>query len=78
MGDKTGCVFLQALSQEARKCNLPDENVFGETIFKGYTQAQCEFECRARLGLESCKCLPWDFPRGDSEGNIALAKLSHW
>ncbi len=31
-------------------------------LFKNYTQAGCEFECKLEKAHEACGCTPWDYP----------------
>ena len=38
---------------------------FQVTIFKDYTQENCLLECRAKLLLRRCRCLPYYYPRLD-------------
>ena len=47
--DKRQCLF----KEDSRKL----------TLFKGYTQANCLFECHLKAAYEKCACIPWDFPR---------------
>lgn len=35
------------------------------TVFKDYTQENCLLECRAKLLLSRCGCLPYFYPRLD-------------
>ena len=35
------------------------------SIYKEYTQENCLLECRARLLLDKCGCLPYYYPRLD-------------
>ena len=48
-----------------RNCLFKDERKIKESevsIFKDYSQENCFLECRARLLLEKCGCLPYYYP----------------
>ena len=47
----------------SRKTQVPSR--FQVTIFKDYTQENCLLECRAKLLLRRCRCLPYYYPRLD-------------
>ena len=53
---------------EGRSCLFKDERNFLKsevTIFKEYSQENCLLECRAKLLLHRCGCLPYFYPRLD-------------
>ena len=45
-----------------RNCRFQNENNTLE-LFKVYTQANCNFECRLKAAYAKCHCIPWDYPR---------------
>ena len=51
---------FRSLSHEQRKCYLESEVSEG-SWFSKYSQKNCMYECHARLALEKCGCIPWDF-----------------
>ena len=51
---------FQDLSLQQRECRLSHE-IMPNSIFKVYTKRNCEYECRTRMALEKCHCMPWDF-----------------
>ena len=59
----TGQVSTQGfrdIDHAQRKCHLKNE-VLQSSIFKVYTQANCNYECYVKQAKELCKCIPWDF-----------------
>lgn len=53
---------------EGRSCLFKDERDFPQsevTVFKEYTQENCLLECRAKILLHKCGCLPYFYPRLD-------------
>lgn len=51
---------FQDLSLNHRKCRLSHE-IFEGSIFKIYSQSNCQYECHVLKAYESCSCIPWDF-----------------
>ena len=49
------------MPKEHRGCQFQHEND-DLTIFKVYTEANCNFECKLKIALEKCHCMPWDYP----------------
>ena len=49
------------MPKEHRGCQFQHEND-DMTIFKVYTEANCNFECKLKIALENCHCMPWDYP----------------
>ncbi|XP_017472051.1 PREDICTED: pickpocket protein 11-like [Rhagoletis zephyria] len=49
---------------EKRRCYLPGE--YKLTIFANYTHTNCLTECRTRLMLETCGCVPPLWPRAEN------------
>ena len=43
-----------------RQCHTPSE-VQEKSIFKMYTQKNCQYECHVNMAIGICQCLPWDF-----------------
>ena len=50
------------LSKEERRCQFHDENE-DLIIFKVYTEANCNFECKLKIAFDKCQCVPWDYPK---------------
>ena len=41
---------------------MPDEENTFTTVYRNYSQAQCQLECLIWRSRRRCGCLPWDFP----------------
>ena len=51
---------FKQLDVEDRNC-LMEHEVSEDSIFKGYSEANCKYQCWVGLAKETCQCLPWDF-----------------
>ena len=51
---------FETLSLTQRGCRL-DHETHENSIFKIYSQANCQYECQVSEAIQACKCLPWDF-----------------
>ena len=49
------------LPLEIRGCRLPHE-MPEDSFMKVYNAADCRYECKVKISMEKCKCIPWDFP----------------
>ena len=50
---------------EKRLCRFKDEND-KMILFKDYTKANCNFECKLKVAFKRCQCIPWDYPQLNS------------
>ena len=57
---QTSLKEFKSLPKDLRKCNLQSEVQQG-SWFSKYSQRNCVYECNARLAIERCGCIPWDF-----------------
>ena len=51
---------FKKMNFQQRKCKLKHE-IGKKSIFKVYTQKNCEYECKIKNAEAMCKCIPWDF-----------------
>ena len=51
---------FHGLRLDQRHCRLSHE-VEEDSIFRIYTQRNCQHECRIKKAYEMCQCIPWDF-----------------
>ena len=49
------------LPLETRGCRLPHE-LPENSFMKVYNDRDCRYECKVRLSMEKCKCIPWEYP----------------
>ena len=68
---------IRGVDVAKRKCRFEDETD-GMEMFHRYSERNCIFECRHRIAKKRCKCVPWNFPRGQRDpvchmlGNICF------
>ncbi|XP_059083938.1 uncharacterized protein LOC131881175 [Tigriopus californicus] len=60
---------LRSMSLEKRKCQFQDESS-DSLLFKSYSQTNCQLECRLKLAVEQCDCLPWNYPHMVLDGQL--------
>ncbi|TRY61063.1 hypothetical protein TCAL_12244 [Tigriopus californicus] len=60
---------LRSMPLEKRKCQFQDESS-GSVLFKSYSQTNCQLECRLKLAVEQCGCLPWNYPHMVLDGQL--------
>ena len=49
------------LPLEIRGCRLPHE-LPENSFMKVYNGADCRYECKVKISMEKCKCIPWEYP----------------
>lgn len=59
---------VRDLDISVRKCRFLDE-VPKESMFNFYTQDLCLYQCVLEKSAEVCQCIPWGYPRRDSNNN---------
>ena len=69
-----GTDALHNIKEEARNCKFDDEFEDG-SMFKGYSQSSCEYECRIKYAREKCQCTPWNFPTSPSHASPTICDL---
>lgn len=50
----------KAMNIGKRKCRQLTE-VSDDSLFRIYTKANCQYECKVTMASNLCKCTPWDF-----------------
>ena len=56
----------KGLREWQRKCRL-DVDTEDLDIFNVYTKVSCLFECKMKLSMKSCGCVPWNYPVNNYE-----------
>ena len=70
---------VKSQSLHKRQCKFPEEKK-GLVFFKKYSEKNCLFECKLQVARKICQCVPWNFPRQDSDklcglfGNICFQR----
>ena len=59
----------RGLSVNDRKCMFKHDKE-DLTLFKGYSQANCLFECQLKIAYDKCQCVPWDYPHLNDSWSI--------
>ena len=55
---------FHSLSLQQRNCRF-DHETHENSLFKIYSQANCEYECYVKKSFDFCGCIPWDFIKVD-------------
>ncbi len=63
------------LSPERRNCLSRSESD-GLKVFEAYSQSACYFECQLRIAMETCDCIPWDYPAYSESANLCTNDLA--
>ena len=56
----------KTLSELERHCRL-DKDTEKIDIFNVYTRAACMFECKIKFAIETCGCVPWNYPFNEKD-----------
>ena len=59
----------RGLTVNDRKCMFKHDKE-DLTLFKGYSQANCLFECQLKIAYDKCQCVPWDYPHLNDSWSI--------
>ena len=66
---------INSLSIDRRGCQLKEET--GDLkIFKHYSQSACLLECQLQLGLDTCGCIPWNFPHFNTDSPVCHEQIT--